>query len=149
MVFKNRLVSTLGFLVASMLFQPAWAGSWDAHLAKLNAVINCKAGMYGLDGTQWAGLAQLNLAPVEIQYIIAGFQNPGSLFAASPKLMGTKYMTTRADNNLIILKNASNGAVFVKSKQVVTACFFDSKITPASANVAAQNFAEYLKNIGY
>ena len=147
---KRHFISALAMAAASLIAQPVWA-SWEAHLAsKLTNASKCSGALYGLDSVQWAGQAQVKLPADEVKYIIAGFANPGSLFAAGPKVAGTKYMTTRADDHLIVLKHGTIGAVFVKSKQAVAACLFDeSKMTPAQANIATQNFSDYLKGIGF
>jgi len=59
-------------------------------------------------------------------------------------------MTTRADDHLIILKHGTSGAVVVKSNQAVSFCYFnESDCTPAQANIATQNFADYLKGFNY
>ncbi len=124
--------------------------SWDAHLEKLTKAIVCKAGLYGLDGVQWAGHAQLNLAADEVKYIIGGFANPGGLFAAGPKIGGVKHMTTRADDSLIILKHGTDGLVAVKTGKAVVFCkFSENDATPAQANIATQNFGDYLKGLGF
>ncbi len=124
--------------------------SWDAHLAKLNAAVKCHAALHGTDGVQWAGHAQLALPADEVKYIIAGFANPNSLFASGPKVLTVKHMATRADDHLIILKHGTDGLVAVKTAKTVIFCkFSENDVTPANANIATQNFGEYMKGIGY
>lgn len=125
--------------------------SWDAHLAKLsNSVKNSHCGLFGHDGVQWAGHAALPLPAEEAKYIIGGFSNPGSLFASGPKVQGEKFMCTRGDNSLIILKHGTKGLVALKTAKCVSMCKFDeSDVTPANANIAVQKFGEYLKTIGF
>ena len=126
------------------------AQAWDAHLAKLTTAIKCNAGLYDLDGTQWAGHANLSLPADEIKYIISGFANPGQLFGNGPKVNGVKYMATRADDHLIILKHGIDGVVCKKSNKTVTICkFSENNVTPAQANIATANFADYMKSIGF
>jgi len=141
------------FLTAFMLLGLTFvsqAQSWEAYLTKLTSAIKCNAGLYGLDGTQWAGHANLSLPADEVKYIISGFANPGQLFASSPKVNGVKYMTMKADDNSIILKHGIDGVVCKKSKRTVTICkFSESNVTPAQANIATSNFADLMKSINF
>jgi len=103
-----------------------------------------------LDATQWAGQASLALPADEVKYVINGFANPGTLFAAGPKVHGEKHMCTRGDASLIILKHGTHGVVACKSAKCVVVCTFDeAHYTPAQANVAVQNFSDYMKSIGF
>lgn len=142
----TRLAPACFLFVATLLAQ----SGWDAHLAKLNAAVKCRAAMYGHDGIQWAGQSQLKLPADEIKYILQGFTNPNSLFQKGPTIEGLKYMTTRADSTLIMLKHGPQGAVFAKTPKTVVACRFDeSATTPANANIAVGKFVDYLATIGY
>jgi len=124
--------------------------SWDAHLAKLTTAVKCHAAMFGHDGVQWAGHASLAPPGDEVKYLIAGFSNPNSLFGAGPKLLGEKFMTTRADDHLIIGKHGTHGFVALKTSKTIVICYFDEQyVTPANANIATQNFGDYLKGIGF
>ncbi len=128
---------------------------WDAHINQIWAApmalpAQAQAAIYDHQGTQWTTVNVPVFAAGELQYIIAGFANPGSLFAAGPKVNGVKHMATRATDDLIVLKKETNGAVFVKCKQTVVAVVFkEDHCTPAAALVAAQKFGDYLKGMGY
>ena len=138
------------FMLLGLLFVSQAQTGWDTHLTKLTSAIKCNAGLYGLDGTQWGGGRTLSLSTDEVKYIISGFANPSQLFVSGPKVIGVKYMTTRADDNLIILKHGIDGVVCKKSKHTVTICkFSENNVTPAQANIATSNFADYLKSFGY
>jgi len=103
-----------------------------------------------VDGVQWAGHQSLKASADEVKYINAGFGTPANLFASGPKLLGEKYMTTRADGNLIIGKHGTHGFVAVKSAKCFVICSFDeTTVTPAQANIATQNFADYMKGLGF
>jgi len=124
--------------------------SWDAHLAKLTSAVKCHAGLYGQDGVQWAGQASLTLPADELKYIIAGFANPNSLFAAGPKVSGVKFMATRSDGHLIVLKHGQDGVICKKTDKTVVICkFSEADCTPAQALIATESFADYLKSIHF
>jgi hypothetical protein len=134
-------------LAAVAVARPALA-SWDAHLAKLTSAVKCTAGMWGLDGVQWAG--SLKPTPAEIRTITTNFAKPETFFASGPTINGEKFMTTRADGTLLMLKHGTHGVVFVKTAKTFVGCKFDeADTTPAQALVATQNFGDYLKSIGF
>ncbi len=123
---------------------------WDPHLQRLLSSAKCQAGLYGMDGTQWAGVHSLPLPSEEVKYIIGGFASSATLFASGPKVNGVKYFATRADGELIVLKHGTDGLVASKSKQAITFCkFSEEDITPAMAVIRTTSFADYLKSIGY
>jgi hypothetical protein len=144
---KKIFLSAFVFLCFTLASQ---AQSWEAHLTKLNSAIKCSPGLFGLDGAQWAGHAKLKLPADEVKYIISGFAKSGPLFASGPKLNGVKYMTTRADDNVIILKHGTDGVVCKKTQKTVIICkFSENDVTPAQAHIATLKFADHLKTLGY
>jgi profilin len=112
--------------------------------------VKCRAAIYGLDGQQWAGATQVKATLVEIQRIIAGFKNPSLMYSSQPTVEGLRYMTTRAEADVIALKLGSRVAVFGKSNQALTACLADeSTTTAAQALMAVTRQVDYMKSIGY
>jgi profilin len=150
-------ISRRTFLVASSslagiaLVRPVLAQSgWEAHLAKLSKAVKCRPALYGQDGVQWAGHAQVKATAEEIKYLVGGFKTPSVLFASGPKIEGEKYMTTRADERVVVIKHGTHGGVFIKTAKTIVACLFDeATVTPAAALVATNDFAQYMKKLGF
>lgn len=122
---------------------------WDAHLAQLiRKVPKGKCAMFGHDGTPWTSSSSFNAD--EMKCLFAGFANPGSLFASSLQVDGVKFMTTRADDHLIILKHQQDGVIAIKTPKTYVVCHFnESDLTPAQANLAVQAFGDYLGSLGF
>ena len=122
--------------------------SWEAHLKQLSTKVpKSKCALYGHDSTFWAGN---RFDAAEVKYIISGFGDPKILLASGPKLDGKKYMATRADDHLIVIKQGQDGALFLKTSRSVIACKFnEADITPANANIAVQAFGEQMKTLGF
>jgi profilin len=132
-----------------LMNRPAFA-SWDADLFKLTSAIKCQAGLFGLDGEQWAGQMSLRVPASEIKIILAGFAKPVAIFGSWPMLQGVKYMCTRADHTLILAKHGADGFVAMKGVQTATVCKFnEGDVTPAQAEAAVQKFVAYLAELGF
>jgi len=126
--------------------------SWDGHLAKLTSAAKVQGYLVGLDGTKWAPAAPQAGDPTKDQLavITAAFANAGPVRASGPILGATKYMITRADDQLIIGKKGTSGFIATKSaKSMQIALFDEANITPAAANIAVQKFSDYIKGIGF
>lgn len=122
---------------------------WDAHLAQLiSKTPNARCAMFGHDGTQWTSSSIFNTA--EIKALLDGFKNPASLFPAALAIEGVKFMTTRADDNLIVLKHQQEGVVAIKTTKTCVVCHFtENNLSAAQANLFVQAFADYLERMGF
>lgn len=147
---RSFLVAT-PLITSTLLARRAGAdGSWETNLAKLTSAIKCRGALYGHDAVQWAGRSQVTAAVDEVKYLLAGFANPASLFATGPKVETLKYMATRADGTVIVLKLGPKGCVFVKTAKTMIGCLFEeANVTPANALIATQKFASYIKSLGF
>ena len=63
---------------------------WDLKLAKLTASVKCRAALYGLDASQWAGVSQVKATNLEIRTIITDFSSSDSLFRSPPTVEGER-----------------------------------------------------------
>ncbi len=147
---KKTIVFTLVFALFGA-FQLVAQSGWDAHLAKLSSTnLFTFTAMYGHNGVQWTSATSGQPTKAETDYLFSGFANQSTLFAKGPTLSGTKYMTTRAESNLIIGKKGALGFVAIKTaKTYVLVTFNEATISPNNANVKVQAFGDYLESFGY
>lgn len=144
---KNLLFSVTLMLLSLTSFAQS---GWDAHLAKLTSVVKVKAGIFGLDHSQWAGKSTLTLPMEELKYIILGFGKPNEILGSGAKINGTTYIATKADKNIMLFKHGRDGAVcFKTAKAVIISKFNEADATPEQVVTATQKFAEYLKGLGF
>jgi len=125
--------------------------SWDAHLTKLNTALpKARNYLFGLDnGAQWAGVNK-DVTNVQIKIILAAFTDPAAVRAQGPTLSDVKYMITTTTEDVIIGKKGTKGFIAAKSfKGCVLTTFDEADCTPAQANIATQNFRDYLKGIKF
>ena len=144
---RNLLLSVTLMLLSITSFAQS---GWDAHLAKLTSTVKVKAGIFGLDHSQWAGKSTLTLPMDELKYIILGFDKSKDILRSGVKINGTTYMATKADNKIIVLKHGRDGAVCLKTvKAVIISKFNEADATPLQVVTASENFADYLKKLGF
>ena len=144
---RNLLLSVTLMLLSFTSFAQS---GWDAHLAKLTSAVKVKAGIFGLDHSQWAGKSTLTLPMDELKFIIMGFDKPNDILGSGTKINGTSYKATKADKTIMVLKHGRDGAVCYKTaKAVIISKFNEADATPAQVVTATQKFADYLKGLGY
>ena len=144
---KILLISVMLMLLSVTSFAQS---GWDAHLKQLTSAVKVKAGIFGIDHSQWAGKATLTLPMDELKYIILGFDKPDNIKGSGAKINGTTYKTIKADKNLMVFKHGMDGAVCYKTaKAVIVSKFNEADATPAQVVTATQKFADYLKKLGY
>jgi len=144
---KNFLISAVLMLLSFTSFAQS---GWEAHLAKLTSAVKVKAGIFGLDHSQWAGKATFTLPMDELKYIISGFDKPEGIKGSGAKINGTTYKATKADKSIMVLKHGNDGIVCYKTaKAVIISKFNEADTTPVKVVKATQDFADYLKKLGY
>ncbi len=100
------------------------------------------------DGTVWASKS-LNLKAGEGAALIYLFKNPSSAISSGITVNGIRYITLTADSSSIIGKSGSGGVVLVKTGKAIIVSTYGVTTQPATANLAVQNFANYIKSIGF
>ncbi|CAO3663572.1 unnamed protein product [Umbelopsis vinacea] len=125
--------------------------SWQAYVD--NNLIGSgqitQAGIYGLQGGQWAASSGFSVTPAELQTIQQGFGDAAVLQANGVRVNGIKYMFLRSDDRSIYGKKGNDGVVIVKTTQAILIGVYDDKVTPGNATKVVEGLADYLISVNY
>ncbi|CAO3690231.1 unnamed protein product [Umbelopsis ramanniana] len=125
--------------------------SWQAYVD--NNLIGSgqitQAGIYGIQGGQWAASPSFNVTASELQFINQGFGDPAVLQANGLRVNGVKYLFLRSDDRSIYGKKGNDGVVIVKTTQAVLIGLYDDKVTPGNATKVVEGLADYLISVNY
>lgn len=124
--------------------------SWQPYVDQLTSSGAIKsAALIGVAGGVWATSPGFNLTAAEISALVGGFSNPSAIQASGFSLSGSKYMTIRADDQLLIGKKGGGGVSISKGKQAIIIGTYEEGTQPGTANSTVEKLADYLRGIGY
>ena len=100
----------------------------------------------GIDASIWASSTVLkNVTPQEAIAVVRGFDDGSSVLSSGITLGGTRYITLRADERIIIgRKGTSDGLVALKANQVVLIGFWNETMQSGLCFSCVEKLAEYL-----
>ncbi|GME83587.1 unnamed protein product [Ambrosiozyma monospora] len=123
--------------------------SWNAYTDNLIATGKLdKAGIYGLDGSEWA-TSNLKLAASEAQELIQGFTDPSNLYSTGLHIEGKKNVCLKAEPESIYGKLDAEGIIAVKTKQAVLVAHYPAGVQAGEAAKIVEQLGEYLRGTGY
>ncbi|KAI8331959.1 profilin [Chlamydoabsidia padenii] len=125
--------------------------SWQAFIDQsLVGTGNVSQGaIYGLEGALWAQSAGFQLSPTELNELVTGFSDPSKVQAGGVHLNGVKYLTLRADDRSIYVKQGANGACIVKTNKALVIGTYKEGIQPGSCTKVVEGLADHLIGTGY
>ena len=108
-----------------------------------------KAAIIGHDGGQWAASAGFAVSAQEGKAIANAFNDPSQAFSTGVHLLGTRYMTIKADPRSIYGKLKGAGVSCVKTSQAILIGVYDETIQPGQCATCVERLADYLIEQGY
>ncbi|KAI8051472.1 putative PFY1-profilin [Syncephalis plumigaleata] len=124
--------------------------SWDGYVQMLTGTGKIQhAAIFGHNGQQWATSEGFQVAPEEIQNIIAAFTNADNIRASGIRANGTKYFALECDATNLNGKQGGNGITCVKTNQAVVIGVYESPVVAGEANMAVDHVAKYLRDMNY
>ncbi|KAI8059944.1 profilin [Gilbertella persicaria] len=125
----------------------SWQAYVDSNLLGTGQV--SQAAIYGLNGGEWAKSAGFQLSSNEVKEITDAFSNSEGVLASGVHVNGVKYLTIRAEENLIYAKKGAEGICIAKTNQAFLVGTYKEGIQPGNCNKVVEGLADYLKSVGY
>eukprot|EP00689_Sawyeria_marylandensis_P000894 EC820375.1.p1 GENE.EC820375.1~~EC820375.1.p1 ORF type:complete len:127 (+),score=69.28 EC820375.1:44-424(+) len=119
---------------------------WEAYINMLIDSKFCtKAGIFGLDGKEWAKTKDWAIKQEEIDYISAILTGKEKNIKESPKILGEKCIILKQDEDSIYAKKGKSGFCATKTKLGFIIGWYDDPIVPGRCNLQVQKVCDYLK----
>jgi len=123
--------------------------SWVEYISNLTASGDLdKAGIYGLDGSQWAASPGFSPSAEEINAVIAGFNNVSSVQANGVHWAGIKYIYLQSDDSQMQVKYKEEGLSIAKCKTCFLVGHYQGN-KPGPARKVIESMKDYLAGSGY
>ncbi|KAG0209078.1 profilin, required for normal timing of actin polymerization in response to thermal stress [Mortierella sp. NVP41] len=124
-----------------------WQAYVDDNLVGTGKV--AKAAIFGTDGSLWATSAGYNIGPIEIQKLIAAFDNTDDIAANGLFLEGKKFFYLRSGDASIYARLGDAGVTCVKTNKAVLLGHYAENMPAGDSTVVVESLGDYLRGTGY
>jgi profilin len=109
------------------------------------------AAIIGHNGSVWAQSDNFpELKDGEVQRLLDGFEDVGSLAMNGLYLGGLKYLVVQGDPGIVVRgKKGPGGCCARKTNQVLVIGLYDEPCTPGECNVVVEKLGDYLYDQGF
>ncbi|CAG8569692.1 27900_t:CDS:2 [Dentiscutata erythropus] len=123
--------------------------SWQTYIDEqlLGTGKISKAGIYGHDGTLWAGSPNFSPKPEEVKIIIESFDNPQKIQESGIHCSGVKYFTLSHNDQNLHGKKGTAGVIAEKTNQAVIIGTYEEGTAPGEANKIIGSLGDYLRSM--
>ncbi|KAJ5813031.1 hypothetical protein N7447_010054, partial [Penicillium robsamsonii] len=97
----------------------------------------------------WATSPGLKTKPEDIQSLVQGYNDAGSIFASGFWFDGQKYMSIKANDRSIYGRKGKEGVCAVKTKQTILVGHYPEGVTPGEAAKVIEQLGDYLIGMEY
>ncbi|KAG0204714.1 profilin, required for normal timing of actin polymerization in response to thermal stress [Mortierella sp. GBA30] len=125
----------------------SWQAYVDSNLLGTGKVE--KAAIFGIDGSLWATSKGFNVGAVEIQKLIAAFNDTNEIAANGLYLEGKKYFYLRSGENSIYARLGAAGVTCVKTTQAILVGHYAETMQAGDCTVVVESLGDYLRGTGY
>ncbi|KAK3843891.1 MAG: profilin [Linnemannia gamsii] len=134
----------------------SWQAYVDDNLVGTGKV--AKAAIFGTDGSLWASSAGYNVEPVEIQRLIAAFDNSDDIAANGLYLEGKKFFYLRSGDASIYARlvsvssaahNGDGGVTCVKTNKAILLGHYATNTPAGDSTVVVESLGDYLRGTGF
>jgi len=126
----------------------SWQGYVDQSLCGTGKID--KAAIFSKEGDSvWATSDGFSIKPEEIQRVLGGFKDYGSMFSNGMCISGEKYVTIKAEDGFIIGKLGKQGIICAITNQALLVAHHPETYSTQDALTVVSKLKDYLIGVGY
>jgi len=125
----------------------SWQAYVDTNLVGSGTID--KAAIIGHDGSVWAKSSNFQVGDAEAQSFASTFSNSADLLAHGVKLEGKKYVTLKADDRSVYLKQGKSGACCVRTTLAILIAHYNEAMQPGAAATTVEKLADYMISVNF